>query len=344
MLSKFVNTLFVFVVCCVSGSAYSNDYNPAVLWPGSGEISKNPFSIQVYEGVSLFESFQNAPVQKYRGPGKQRSAESILREAAELDSNPIFSFGYSYTDALLRVAPDYPHIQFIAVDAGFDEGHPDNIAVVEFANEEGAFLMGILAAYTTKSNKLGFIGGMDVDSIRDYGCGYIQGALSINSDIQFEVDMISDSALGFDDPETALSIARAHYQSGVDIVFPAAGASGLGVFEAAEQSRAYAIGVDANQNGLSSGRILSSLLKRIDIITYQLLKRAAEGQKVSRYLLAGVREGAFDWIIDEHNLDFINLAVKNAMDRAKAEIASGKTRVQKYRSSDLCQEIFGNQM
>lgn len=340
---KLSSVLFFILFVFAAESNATVDFNPAVLWPVSGDIAKDPFALQVYAGVNLFEIFQKAPVQKYRGPDKQRSAESILKEAANLDSNPIFTFGYAYSEALMDVAPDYPDIQFVAVDGGFDRTPPENISVVEFANEEGAYLMGILAAFTSKSDKVGFIGGMNIEAIRDYGCGYIQGGLSVKPHLEFTLDMISSTALGFDDPQTAKTLALAQYEAGADIVFHAAGGSGLGLFDAAEQFGGLAIGVDSNQNAIKPGLIVSSLLKRIDVITYNLLKKSETLQNLSSFE-AGIKEGAFDWVIDEYNLDFVNLHIKNAIDRAMASISTGAVEVKKSKETPACIKLWQEQL
>ena len=344
MFSKTNAGWLCFLFCLAHGGAWAADFNPAVLWPGRGELERNPYFLQVYKGVTLFETFQNAPVQKYRGPGKQKSADAILQQAAERDHNPIVTFGLGFSEALQQVAPQYPKLQFVGIDAGVYNENIPNLSVVEFANEEGAFLMGVLAAYRSSSNQLGFIGGMDVAAIREYACGYVQGAMSVKPDVQVAIAMISDTASGFDDIPKAEQIAKAQYQSGIDVIFPAAGASGAGVFNAAEQMQQFAIGVDANQNGIKPGTIVSSLLKRIDVVTYQLLKQILEGKLVDANFAAGIKEGAFDWVIDEHNLDLISLSVKEAMDRAKADIATGKQRVEKAGESLRCRTLFKEQL
>ncbi|XOV79777.1 MAG: BMP family protein [Aestuariibacter sp.] len=302
-----------------------NEFAPAVLWP-EGEFSeRNPFPLKVYEGVTLFERFHNIRVTKYRGPNAQRSAKSILLQAIAQNANPIFAFGVAYQEPIKELSGFYPQVTFVLID-GLSVA-ADNVLSVTFANEEGGFLMGVLAARITESRTVGFIGGMNNPSIRNFACGYKQGVSYISKDIQVLYSMIGDTAQAFNNPKQAKSLAIQQYEQGADIIFHASGGSGIGVFNAAQEKQKYAIGVDANQNALQPGRIVTSLLKRIDVVAYSMLRNALQRQLIPGKLRVGILDGALDWSLDEYNAAFFEAHVKAEMDITMAKLASGEIEV-----------------
>ncbi len=309
-------------------------FAPAVLWPAGEFNDKNPFPLKVYEGVTLFERFHNVDVIKLRGPSKQRLPIDILRQAIAQDANPIIAFGVAYYDALRSLAHRNPEIDFVLVDGfGVDA---QNVVSVTFANEQGGYLMGKLAAVVSTSGRIGFVGGMDNAAIRNFACGYAQGAKEVDPEVLIKIDMVGTTAQAFNDPKTAKELALAQYNSGVDIIFHASGGSGMGVFEAAEQASKYAIGVDANQNGIKPGLIVTSLLKRIDVVAYNLLDSARLGQLRKENYQVGIKEGALDWALDQHNVDLIDPTMKQMMDISLANISAGRVMVHRESEHGLC--------
>lgn len=309
-------------------------FAPAVLWPEGEFHERNPFPLKVYEGVTLFERFQNVNVAKLRGPNKQRNPRDILLQALEEESNPIFAFGIAYADAMRSVASEYPDTQFVLVDS--PEIEVDNVLSVSFANEEGGYLMGAFAAVFAKAPRIGFVGGMNNASIRNFACGYAQGAKAVNPDINVVAEMIGYTPDAFNHPTAAFDIAKAQYEDGVEVIFHAAGGSGAGVFDAAVELDKKAIGVDANQNGIQPGFVSTSLLKRIDVVAYSLLTEAYRDKLESGHRRVGVLDGALDWAIDQHNVGFISSDIKATMDNTMAMLASGSVKVHRTSDSNNC--------
>lgn len=331
MTMRFIlSSVFLIFACSVKASTFA----PAVLWPAGEFSEKSPFPLMVYRGISLFEKFQDTRVQRFRGPGIGRTPETIISTALAGNFNPIFAFGLEYYDVIKDVAAQNPDTLFVIVD----NPHIDapNVASVSFLNEEGGFLMGSIAATVSQSNQIGFVGGMDIGVIRDFACGYAQGAKKQNSEINIVVEMLGDTPIAFNNPDKAKVTANKQYDLGVDVIFHAAGGSGAGVLEAAAEQGKLAIGVDANQNGVQPGNVLTSMLKRVDVVTYSLLVEASLGRLQAGAQRMGIRDGAIDWAVDEHNIGLLDAKTKAVMDRAMADIVAGNSIVHRYSDSNGC--------
>lgn len=224
--------------------------------------------------------------------GEAESArEDRLRQMADAGDNPIIGVGFSYSDAVNVVAPSYPNISFAVVD-GFD---PDktpnpNVAYLDFAENEGSFLVGVAAAETTKSNHIGFIGGVHVDLIKKFEAGYVAGAKAVNPDIKVDVKYLYESDIkGFADPTSAKTAAAAMYENGADVIFHASGASGAGLFAAAAEAGdgKWAIGTDGDQYFSAAAdekpHILTSMLKHVDVAAYDEIKSVSDGKPLTSY-------------------------------------------------------------
>jgi basic membrane protein A and related proteins len=224
--------------------------------------------------------------------GEAESArEDRLRQMADAGDNPIIGVGFSYSDAVNVVAPSYPDISFAVVD-GFDpDDKPnDNAAYLGFAENEGSFLVGVAAAETTKSDHIGFIGGVHVDLIKKFEAGYVAGAKAVNPDIKIDIKYLYESDLkGFNDPTSAKTAAAAMYENGADVIFHASGASGAGLFAAAAEAGdgMWAIGTDGDQYGSAAAdeqpHILTSMLKRVDVAAYDMIKSVSDGKPLTSY-------------------------------------------------------------
>jgi len=224
--------------------------------------------------------------------GEAESArEDRLRSLAEGDHNPIVGVGFAYSDAANAVAPDFPEINFAVVD-GFDpDDEPnDNVAYLGFAEQEGSFLVGVAAALTTESDHVGFVGGVNVDLIKKFEAGYVAGVAAVDKAIEVDVTYIEETDLkGFNDPAGGKAAADAMYQGGADVVYHAAGGSGAGVFDAAVTAGdgMWAIGVDSDQylsaSSDAQARILTSMLKRVDTATFNMVESIANEEPLVSY-------------------------------------------------------------
>jgi basic membrane protein A and related proteins len=268
--------------------------------------------------------------------GEPESArEDRLRQMADAGYSPIIGIGFSYSDAVNAVAPDYPKISFAVVD-GFD---PDktpnpNAAYLDFAANEGSFLVGVAAAETTKSDQIGFVGGVHVDLIRNFEVGYVAGAKAVKPNIKVDVKYIEESDLsGFKDPAGGKAAAAAMYDGGADVVFQVAGASGSGVFDAAVEAGdgKWAIGVDGDQYASASAdqkpHILTSMLKRVDVATVDMIKSVADGKPLSSYQTYDLAKGGVGYSTSG---GFLSSSVQKIINSYAAKIKSGQIKVPTY--------------
>ena len=209
----------------------------------------------------------------------------------------------------------------------------NNVQSVMFKDHEGAFLVGMLAAYTTRSKHVGFIGGMDVPVIRNFAVGYSQGVHFVDSSAQIQngfVGSAGDSPDAWSNPDKAEKIAREMYRNGVDVIFAAAGSSGVGVLRAAKAMDRLAIGVDSNQNYLFPGTVLTSMVKRVDRAVYETIRAAKEGDWQPGIKYLGIKEEAMDFSVDRNNRALITQQMLDALENAKDMITRGSKVVESY--------------
>jgi basic membrane protein A len=225
--------------------------------------------------------------------GEPESArEDRLRTLAEEGHNPIIGTGFAYSLSVDAVAPDFPEVNFGVID-GFDptpDEPNDNVAYLGFAEHEGSFLVGVAAALKTETDHVGFVGGVHNDLIKKFEAGYVAGVEAVNPDITVDVTYIEEEDLsGFNDPAGGKAAAAAMYENGADIVYHASGGSGSGVFDAAVEAGdgMWAIGVDSDQYLTASEEqqqhILTSMLKRVDTATFNMIQSVADGEPLTSY-------------------------------------------------------------
>ncbi|MEZ0327716.1 MAG: BMP family protein [Fimbriimonas sp.] len=198
--------------------------------------------------------------------------EGNIRGLAEKGMDLIFAVGITQQDALKAVAPQFPDVKFVSVDGQVDG---DNVRNLQFKEEQGSFLVGYLAGLMTKANKVGFVGGMDIPTIRRFEAGYRAGVLSANPKIEILPAKFTES---WDDVTTGKAAGKTLFDAGADIVYHAAGRAGLGVIDAAEDADKFAIGVDSDQDYVSEGHVLTSMIKHVDVGVYQTIKDVQEGK------------------------------------------------------------------
>lgn len=244
--------------------------------------------------------------------------EPALRTFAERGYELVLAIGFAQVDAIKKVAPQFPKTHFAIVD-GVAEGA--NVASLMFAEHEGSFLVGYLAALASKTGKVGFIGGMDIPLIRRFQTGYEAGAKLANPKVEVIVNYVGVNSSAWANPSRGKELALAQYGRGVDVIFHGAGASGLGVFDAAEEKKTYVIGCDSNQNGLKPGRVLSSMLKRVDTAVYDLIKSRTGGEFKSGVRYYGLKDKGIDYSVDEHNAQ--------VMEPFKAKLESVREKIMK---------------
>ncbi|MDE2370072.1 MAG: BMP family ABC transporter substrate-binding protein [Burkholderiales bacterium] len=300
---------------------------PAVVYDMGGKFDKS-FNQAGYAGAERWKKETGKPYLEFEisNPAQR---EQALRRMAERGADPIVGIGFSMGSVVEKVAKDFPKQHFVVIDA---EVHAPNVQSVVFKEQEGSFLVGVLAAAASKTGKVGFVGGMDVPLIRKFACGYEQGAKYANPKIQITTQYTGTTPQAWNDPARGAEIARSQFASGVDVVFAAAGGTGVGVYQAAKDAGKLAIGVDSNQNHLQPGTMLTSMVKRVDVAVYDAFKGVSEGSAA-----LGLKEGGVDYALDQYNAKLVTPALKQRVEAARADIVGGKIKVIDYMAHNACQ-------
>lgn len=257
-------------------------------------------------------------------PGDPTSIEPALRAFAQYGYTATIGVGFAQGPIIKQVAADYPQLHFIIIDSVADL---PNVASLLFKEHEGSFLVGMIAAYTSKTGILGFVGGMDIPLIHRFATGYEEGARYVNPKIKVLQNYVGITDAAWNNPGKGRELANAQYEQGADVIFQAAGNSGLGVFDAAEAYNKFAIGVDANQNWIKPGHILTSMLKRIDNAVFSIIEDEVKGQFRGGIHVYGLENDGVGYAIDEHNKPLIPDWVIEKVEQAKADIIAGKIKV-----------------
>ena len=253
-----------------------------------------------------------------------------MRRMAERGANPIVATGFSQGAVVDKVAKEFPKINFTVIDT---EVKRPNVQSVMFKEQEGSFLVGMIAALTSKTGKVGFIGGMDIPLIRKFQCGYDQGVRYANPKAEVFVNMVGTTATAWNDPARGGELARAQFAKQADVIFAAAGATGMGIYQAAKDAGKFAIGVDSNQNHLQPGTMLTSMVKRVDVAVYEAAKNHKPG-----LMTLGLKEDGVDYALDRFNEKLISAEVKKKVDQAKADIIAGRIKVVDYNVDPSCRK------
>jgi basic membrane protein A len=257
-------------------------------------------------------------------PGDPTSIEPALRAFAQYGYNLIAGVGFVQGPIITQIAADYPALHFVVIDSASDL---PNVASLLFREHEGSFLVGMIAAYQSKTGILGFVGGMDIPLIHKFATGYEEGARYVNPKIRIIRNYVGITDTAWNNPGKGRELANSQYEQGADIIFQAAGNSGLGVFDAAEAYGKYAIGVDANQNWIKPGYILTSMLKRVENAVYSIVREEVEGQFKGGIHIYGLENDGVDYALDEFNRHLIPAEVIEKVEQAKRDIISGRIRV-----------------
>jgi basic membrane protein A len=264
-------------------------------------------------------------------PGNPTSIEPAMRAFAERGYDLIIGVGFAQTPIIELVAKDYPNIRFAIVDG---VSNLPNVASLVFKEHEGSYLVGMLAARTTKTGKIGFLGGMDIGLIHRFKEGYEEGARAVNPNIRVVPNYVGVTDAAWNNPGKGKEIALAQISKGADVIFTAAGNSGLGAFDAVEQQgkkdgRAthFVIGVDSNQNMVKPGFVLTSMVKRVDNAVYEIVKDVVNGQFKAGFHVYGLEKDGVAYAMDENNKDLIpEEAIKQA-EEARQKIIKGEIKV-----------------
>ena len=314
----------------LSASAFAADIKPAIIYDLGGKFDKS-FNEAAYNGA---EKFKTETGIEYRDFEIQNDAqrEQALRKFAEDGNNPIIMAGFSWAAALEKVAVEFPDLQFAIIDMVVDK---PNVRSVVYKEHEGSYVVGVLAAMASKSKKVGFVGGMDIPLIRKFGCGYVGGAKAAGATDVIQ-NMTGDTPAAWNDPTKGGEIAKSQIDQGADVIYAAAGGTGVGVLQAAADAGKLGIGVDSNQNGLQPGKILTSMVKRVDVAVYNAFMDAKDGKFTAGINNLGLKEDGVGYAMDENNKDLVTDEMKAAAEKAKADIIAGTIQVHDYMSDNAC--------
>jgi len=319
------------IVALAGTTLNAGDFKPAVVFDLGGKFDKS-FNEGVYNGL---EKFKKDTGINYRGfeVTNATQREQAIRKMAKKGSNLVLGIGFAQGPAIEKVAAEFPNTKFGIIDMVVDK---PNVQSIVFKEHEGSFLVGVLAAMASKSGKVGFIGGMDIPLIRKFACGYEQGVKYANPKAEVVQNMTGSTPSAWNDPSRGGELSKGQFDRGVDVIFAAAGGTGVGVYQAAKDAGKLAIGVDSNQNYMQPGTMLTSMVKRVDVAAYNLFKDGKEGTFKGGIQALGLAEGGVDWALDKYNEKLITPEMKKAVDTAKADIIAGKIKVHDYMSDNTC--------
>ena len=299
---------------------------PAVIYDMGGKFDKS-FNQAAFNGAEKWKKETGKTYLEFE-ISNPTQREQAMRRMAERGANPIVGIGFSQGSSLEKVAKEFPKLQFAIIDSVVPL---PNVQSIVFKEHEGSFLVGMMAAMASKSGKVGFVGGMDIPLIRKFQCGFEQGAKFANPKAEVVANMTGTTPTAWNDPARGGELAKAQFASRVDVIFAAAGGTGLGVYQAAKDNGKLAIGVDSNQNHIHPGTMLTSMVKRVDVAVSEAFKGVKPGTSA-----LGLKEGGVDVAIDEHNAKLVTADMKKRVDTARADIISGKIKVIDFMVNNAC--------
>jgi len=325
-------TKFLGAAAAVALSAGAALADPALIYDLGGKFDKS-FNEAAFGGA---ERWKEETGGTYKDIEMQSEAqrEQALRRFAEAGFNPVVTTGFSFSTPIAAVAADYPDTKFVTIDGFVDpEEHP-NVKSILFSEHEGSYLVGMMAAMASESGTVGFVGGMDIPLIRKFACGYAQGVMAVNPDATVISNMTGTTPAAWNDPVKGSELAKAQIGQGADVIYAAAGGTGLGVLQTAADEDILSIGVDSNQNHLHPGKVLTSMLKRVDNAVYESMMAGADLEAGVEVL--GLAEDGVGFALDENNAELVSEEMKASVEDAKMKIASGELSVHDYSSDDTC--------
>jgi basic membrane protein A len=313
-------------------SAGASLAEPAIIFDLGGKFDKS-FNEAAFNGAKKWAeetggSFKEIEMQS------EAQREQALRRMAETGANPVVMTGFAFGDVLNKVAPDFPDTKFAIIDMVVDQ---PNVKSVVFTEQEGSYLVGILAAKATKTGTVGFVGGMDIPLIRRFACGYAQGVKSVNPDAKIVVNFTGTTPAAWNDPVKGAELAKGQKAQGADVIFAAAGGTGIGVLQAAADEGILSIGVDSNQNHLHPGQVLTSMLKRVDVAVYNAFK---EGEAMTTGVnVLDLKSDGVGYALDDNNAALITAEMADVVNAAAGKIKAGELTVHDYTSDDSCPAV-----
>ena len=319
-MKNFFSIFIVSFALVFSTNAYANKIG--VVYDSGGKFDKsfNELAFRTAErvkdelgwGMVEFEASNNTQI------------EQGMRKIADRGASLIVAMGFAQADAVAAVAPDYPDTNFVAVDVCWVDDPAGNIYQACYKEHEGSFLVGMIAAMASKSGTIGFVGGMDIPLIRKFQGGYEQGALHVNPNIQILANMTGTTPEAWNNPTKGAELTKAQIDGGADVVYQAAGGTGIGVLQAAADADILGIGVDTNQNWMHPGNMLTSMLKRLDLTIFEQAQKTGAGTFEPGIHILGLAEGMVGYATED---GLVTAEMEAAVKAASADIISGALAV-----------------
>jgi len=303
--------------------------DPAIIYDLGGKFDKS-FNEAAFNGAERWAK-ETGGTYKELEMQDEAQREQALRRLAEAGSNPVVMTGFAFGDVLNKVAPDFPNTKFAIIDMVVEQ---PNVRSVVFSEEQGSYLVGMMAAMASKSGTVGFVGGMDIPLIRKFACGYAQGVKAVNPDAKVIMNMTGTTPAAWNDPVKGAELAKGQKAQGADVIYAAAGGTGIGVLQAAADEGILSIGVDSNQNYLHPGQVLTSMMKRVDNAVYEAFKAGPDLQ--TGIVGMDLASGGVGYAMDDNNKALVSADMQAKVDAAAKEIAEGKIKVHDYMSDNTC--------
>ena len=319
-------------IAVAATTAQAADFKPAVVYDMGGKFDKS-FNEGVYNGVKRFTEETGIEVMEFEVTNeaqRQRAMERLVQRGA----TALLGVGFAQADAIAAVAEANPDAQFGIIDVYWLD-HP-NLRQYSFKEHEGSYLVGVAAAMKSQTGTVGFVGGMDIPLIHKFACGYVQGVKSVSADIDVLQNMTGTTPSAWNDPVKGGELAQSQIDRGADVIYHAAGGTGIGVIRTTADAGKLAIGVDANQNYLAPGNMLTSMVKRVDVAAYQYFMDAHKGMFSAGIMQLGLAEDGVDWAVDEHNQGLVAGEIEAAVAAAKEGIIAGEIAVHNYEDDQSC--------
>ena len=303
----------------------ADDFMPALVFDLGGKFDKS-FNEAAFNGAERFKADSGIQYREFEVTNPAMR-EQAMRNMARRGAQVVIAMGFAQAAAVETVAQEFPETRFTLIDMVVDL---PNVQSVIFKEHEGSFLVGMAAAMASQTGKIGFVGGMDIPLIRKFALGYVEGAKHVNPDIEIFQNMTGTTPAAWNDPTRGGELARSQFDRGADVVYAAAGGTGIGVYQAAKDAGKLAIGVDSNQNYLHPGTMLTSMIKRVDVAVYESFKAAQEGTWQGGIQVLGLAEDGVGWALDEHNRSLVPAEMEAAVEQARQDIIAGQIAVTDY--------------
>jgi basic membrane protein A len=314
------------ITMLMTGTAMAD---PGLIYDLGGKFDKS-FNEAAYNGAEEWKAETgNNYVDFEITDAAQR--EQALRRMVQQGANPIVVMSFNWGSILPALADEYPDTKFVLIDAVVEK---PNVRSVVFDEHTGSFLVGAIAALKSTTGKYGFVGGQDVPLIHKFYCGYAQGVKAVNPDAEVYENYVGTTPAAWSDPAVASELTKAAYDRGAEVVFAAAGGSGMGTIQTAKDNGKFAIGVDSNQNYMAPGAVLTSMIKRVDVAVKQAF---TDGPELSTGLqVLGLAEDGVGYAVDENNESLLSPELIAQVEDYKAKIIAGEIEVHNYETDNTC--------